>query len=176
MAATPHFAEKISAEILHALYRETPPATIRADTLAMRDRLAADLPPAGPFDVKHLPGGLLELSFIAEALQLIHGPANPALFRVNTSEALRTLANAGHLVPHDAQALIAADFFWRTIQGINRITGLADKESTPQPVMLAPLLRATGLPDLDALKAGMAQTAQTVRDCFERYITTGVRE
>jgi glutamate-ammonia-ligase adenylyltransferase len=176
LAATPQFAAKISMEITAALCREAPAAAIRADTLAMRNRLAAELPPAGPFDVKHVPGGMLELSFIAEALQLIHGPAEPELLRPNTTAALRALAEAGHLQKPDAEVLIAADFLWRSIQGINRITGFADKEASPQPAMLAPLLRATGMPDLAALTAAMANTGAAVRDCFERIITSGAKE
>ena len=44
-----------------------------------------DLPPRGPIDVKALPGGLMEVAFIAEALQLLHGPRDPALFQPNTA-------------------------------------------------------------------------------------------
>ena len=75
LAATPGFKATVCAELAQALSRPVSPEKIRRDTLSMRDRLAAEKPPVGPFDVKHLPGGMLELGFVAEALQLIHGPA-----------------------------------------------------------------------------------------------------
>ena len=172
LAATPGFAAIVSAAILTALTRADPPAKIRADSVAMRNRIEAELPSRGPFDIKTQPGGMLELSFIAAALQLIHGPAQPALFHTNTADALRALADAGHLPHADAQALLHADFLWRSIQGINRITGLSDRAHTVPPAMLTPLLRATGTADWEDLQAAMAHAKQNVRDCFERHIHT----
>jgi glutamate-ammonia-ligase adenylyltransferase len=171
LAATPEFLPRVRDAITEALSRPVAAAAIRADTLAMRDRLARERPPQGPFDVKHMPGGMLELAFIAEALQLIHGPDDKTLFRPKTAAALGALRDAGHLPPGDADVLIAADFLWRTIQGIDRITGLPDRPGdAPPAAMLAPLLRATGQPDLAALTAAMARHAAAVQDCFQRHI------
>jgi glutamate-ammonia-ligase adenylyltransferase len=174
LAATPGFTQPVRDEIATALSRPDAPEKIRRDTVAMRDRLAQEMPPRGPFDVKHVQGGMMEVTFIAEALQLIHGPTQPDLFRPNTAEALRGLSEAGHLPPEDAAALIAADFLWRSIQGINRITGLPDAATAPPQPMLAPLLRVTDTPDLDALRRSMERTSRAVRDCFERHINQGV--
>ena len=174
LAATPGFAPRMQAEIITALSRPEPADKIRQDTVAMRDRLEAELPPRGPFDVKTLPGGMLEIAFIAEALQLIFGPTDPSLFRPNTADSLRGLTSAGHLSEADGQALIDADFLWRSVQGIDRLTGLRETETDPPPAMLVPLLRATSTPDLDALREAMAKASRTVRRCFERYIWKGV--
>jgi glutamate-ammonia-ligase adenylyltransferase len=176
MAATTGFGGTVSHEIAVALSREAEPAIICDDVLAMRDRVAAELPPSGPFDVKYLPGGMLELGFIAEALQLIHGPADPNLFRANTADALRALATAGHIEAGDTSALIAADHLWRTVQGIARITGLTEKETEPPQIMLAPLLRATGTSNLDELCQMMAKASESVQNCFQRYIIAGAKK
>jgi glutamate-ammonia-ligase adenylyltransferase len=173
LAATPGFGAKVRQAILDALLREDIPEKIRADTLAMRDRLATEMPPRGPFDVKALPGGMMEVVFVAQALQLMHGPALPELFQPNTVAALRGLAQAGMLAGRDAETLIRADRFWRTIQGINRITGLSDRAETPPAAMLAPLLRATNTQDLAALRQEMAWTGAAARDCFDRIIKEG---
>jgi len=170
LAATPGFAARLRKAVIAALSRPDDPAKIRRDTVAMRERIAAELPPRGPFDVKTLPGGMLELTFIAEALQLIHGPAAPMLFRANTAEALLALAAAGHLAEADGQALVAADFLWRSIQGIDRLTGLRETETAPPAAMLTPLLRATATPDLAALRGAMGQASGVVRACFDKYI------
>ena len=173
LAATPGFTGIVTADIAAALARPAPAAIIRADTAAMREKINAEIKPAGPFDVKYRAGGMIEVAFIAEALQLIHGPADPTLFRANTAAAFGALAEAGHLPPAAAKALIAADRLWRTIQGIDRITGLGEATANPPPAMLAPLLRATGTADLAALTAAMAKAGETVRDCFERYLIKG---
>ena len=97
LAATPGFGPALRAAIDAALARPDFPRKILHDTVSMRDRLMAELPPHGPFDLKTRVGGMMELAFIAEALQLVHGPANPALFHANTSAALKALGAAGHL-------------------------------------------------------------------------------
>jgi [glutamine synthetase] adenylyltransferase / [glutamine synthetase]-adenylyl-L-tyrosine phosphorylase len=174
LAATPGFKDTVCAELAQALSRAVPPEKIRRDTVSMRDRLMAEKPPNGPFDVKHLPGGMLELGFIAEALQLIHGPADPKLFRTNSADALRALSAAGHLPEADAKALIAAGFFWRSVQGINRITGLSERATAPPAAMLRPLLRATGMADLAELQRAMEHTSGIVRACFNRHIAQDI--
>jgi glutamate-ammonia-ligase adenylyltransferase len=170
LAATAGFRDILSDEILTALSRPEPAATIRAETVTMLSKVNAEFTRVGPWDVKYRAGGMIELAFIAEALQLIHGPSEPMLFRANTAEALRALQRAGHVTEADAATLQGADFMWRTIQGIDRITGLRDQDATPPPAMLAPLLRATNTIDLGHLRATMTKAGEDVRDCFTRYI------
>jgi glutamate-ammonia-ligase adenylyltransferase len=170
LAATPKFAPALSAEILTALARPAPAADILDDTAAMLKRVNAEFPAGGPWDVKYCEGGMIELAFIAEALQLVHGPADPTLFRANTGAAIRALARAGHLADDDALCLLKADFLWRTIQGIARMTGMDEATQDPPPPMVGPLLRATGTADMADLRMVMAQGRAEVRDCFHRYV------
>jgi glutamate-ammonia-ligase adenylyltransferase len=170
LAASRGFAPKVKAAIRTALTRPDAPETIRADTVAMRNRLRAELKPRGMFDVKARPGGMLELAFIAEALQLIYGAAEPELLQPNTGAALQALGDGGHIAALDAARLVAADGLWRSIQGISRITGLNEADPNPPPAMLAPLLVATQTPDLAALHTAIEGAAATVQDCFARYI------
>jgi glutamate-ammonia-ligase adenylyltransferase len=170
LAATPKFGKILDREIVIALSRPEAPEKIKADAVAMLARVNAEIPPSGPWDVKHRVGGMIELAFIAEALELIFGPADPLLLRANTAEALRALAAAGHLARDDEAVLLAADFLWRTIQGIARITGLKEREADPPAAMLAPLLRATGALDLAGLRGTMERAGGNVRACFIRII------
>ncbi len=170
LAATPGFAAKVRLCIHEALCRAEPGAKILADTALMRDRLEAEHTPRGPWDVKARRGGMMETSFIVQALQLLHGPANPELFQPNTQAAIAALQDAGWLRPATARHLGEADILWRRIQGINRITGLSERAQTPPPALLAPLLRATGAPDLAALHEVMDASALGVHDLFNRMI------
>lgn len=170
MAATPGFAPVVREALGQALCRTEPAAKICADTDAMRAKLGEELPPRGPWDVKTMAGGMMDVMFIAQALQLIHGPAESALFHPNTRAALAGLGAAGHLSPQDTDALMQADLLWRTIQGINRITGLPDAAREPPPAMLSPLLRATGCEDLASLRATMAATEKSVQARFSHLI------
>lgn len=173
MAATPGFAQTIRTALLSALCRPERADKILTDTAAMRAKLMSEVKPRGPFDVRNIPGGMMDIGFITQALQLIHGPQDHNLFHPNTAKALRGLAAAGHLQKNDADSLIHADFLWRTIQGINRITGLSEKAHTPPASLAEPLLRLTGFETLSALQTVMADTAVHVHDIFTQIITKG---
>ncbi len=133
LAATPGFQPILADEILIALTREQEAATIRAETLSMLSKLNTEIAPAGPWDVKYRKGGMIELAFIAEALQLIHGPKQPDLFRGQYRRSPAGVAKFGHLSESDSALLQTADFLWRTIQGIDRITGPARPGHQPAP-------------------------------------------
>lgn len=175
MAATPGYSRTVNETILQALCRTEPRDKILTDTASMQARLAAEIKPRGPFDVRAIPGGMMEVGFVAQALQLIHGPENHALFQPHTATALQGLATAGYLSRARADILIHADFLWRTIQGINRITGLSEKAITPPPSMLEPLLRLTGFKTQLRLQREMADTACAAHDIFTQIITKGAR-
>lgn len=60
---------RMIAEILN---RDRAPAELIADVRAMRAEMAEHKPPAGPYDVKLVEGGLVDLEFCVHLLQLWH--------------------------------------------------------------------------------------------------------
>ena len=170
MTATRGFRPILQASITEALTRPVGPATIVADARSMRARLLRDAPPQGPFDLKHRAGGMIELAFITEALQLVHGPAWPGLFAPRTRQALANLATAGFLPQDEAGRLAAADFRYRTLQGMMRITGIAHPVPDMPATSLAPLLASSGARDFQSLLERVEADAALVRAAFIRHI------
>ncbi len=181
VAGPPALRRKIAAAIRAALttaHRDGGEAAVLRDAAAMRARMLRDLPPEGPWDVKLMPGGLVEVEFIAQALQLAHAAKRPSLLAPATRHALANLRKARILPAEEAEALIAADRLWRTILGLIRLTVGRRREATlPGPVEaamlrgVAPLFAPEDRPvDLAALHAQMQRTAETVRAVFERRI------
>jgi glutamate-ammonia-ligase adenylyltransferase len=68
----------------------------------MRSRLAATVPKD---DLKRGPGGLVDVEFIVQYLQLIHGPSFPPLRQTSTQAALRALETFGRLTAAEAKTL-----------------------------------------------------------------------
>jgi glutamate-ammonia-ligase adenylyltransferase len=161
---------RIEAAIVAALAAAGPPERVRADAASMRARLARELPPAGPWDVKLRPGGLMEVEFIAQTLQLIHAAAAIGLCHPTTRIALGNLAAAGHLPEDDAALLIRADRLWRTVQGMLRITFGRAPPPALTDAAAGPLLRTTGAVDVAALHASLDALAGQVRAAFIRHI------
>ena len=153
-------------------------ATSRRRTLQaacqMRARIAGDRPPQGPWDIKLLAGGLLEVEFIAQVMQIVCGDAR--VRHPETRIALRRLGRAGCLAEQDATSLIEADLFWRALQSRLRIlfgTTLPESaEAWTPPVREALLagLATSAIGDLDALRAHMLEMTGSVRRIFSQVV------
>lgn len=178
VAGPPALRKHIAAVLREAISKPGAAESALADAAAMRARMLRELPAEGPWDLKAMPGGLVEVEFIAQALQLRHAPQHPEILAPTTRIALARLGEAGILPPEEAAALIAADRLWRTVIGLIRLTiGKSREEALPAPVAAA-LLRAAGPllepkpVDLPALRAQMRDMAGTVRTIFERRVGT----
>jgi glutamate-ammonia-ligase adenylyltransferase len=146
-----------------------PARRTRADAVAMRARLLRDKPGEGAWDVKMRAGGLVEVEFIAQALQL--DPRIGTKRRhVTTRRALRACEAAGLLSGADARTLIAADRFWRTIQSLLRLMGgTAIPRGTVAPRLRELVAGGVGV-EADAIEAHMDATGHRVRSIFERHL------
>jgi glutamate-ammonia-ligase adenylyltransferase len=150
------------------------PALILPDTVAMRRRQLADLPPSGPWDAKRRRGGLMEVEFVAQALQLRLAATQPRVLSPITRVALHRLARAGVLPPAEAGRLIQADAAWRAIQGLLRITLGRSVPATLPEVTEARLHAAVdhvlgpapGIPLADRVEA----VAHEVSAAFQRHV------
>ena len=170
VAGPPALRAQVASAIADALAAAGDPARIRADAAAMRARMQRDLPPDGPWDVKQRAGGMIDVEFIAQVLQLVHGAAHPSVCSPTTRVALRRLAEAGLLPAPDAVLLLRADRVWRTVQGMLRITVGRDAGETLPEASARPLLRAMGARDLPALRVELDALAAEVRRAFVRYV------
>jgi glutamate-ammonia-ligase adenylyltransferase len=171
VAGPPALRARIEEAIAETLAAAGDPGRIRADAASMRARMARELPPDGPWDVKLRAGGQIEVEFIAQALQLIYAREAPELCSPTTRIALSRLAEAGKLRVDDAALLIRADHLWRTAQGMLRITvGRGARAALPEASAQA-LLRAVGNHvELDALRVTFDHLARHVRAAFVRHI------
>jgi glutamate-ammonia-ligase adenylyltransferase len=175
VAGPPALRRRVEARIAAALSARVDPVKVRGDAAAMRGRLARDLPPAGPWDVKLRAGGQIEVEFIAQTLQLVHGAERPDLFSPTTRLALARLRDAGLLDRADAGLLIRADLIWRTVQGSLRIAhgpSPPAKLSAAATAALLPAVTAAGatVVDLAALHATLEALARHVRAAFVRLV------
>jgi glutamate-ammonia-ligase adenylyltransferase len=142
------------------------------DTLAMRRRLEAELPDQGAWDAKLRPGGLMDVEFIAQALQLVHA-REPGLLHPRTRLALSALGAAGVLSRAEADRLVQADRLWRAVQGLLRITG---GRTVPAALPEATAARMRRVLDRlapsasSSLEVRLDEVAADVRAAFRRHV------
>jgi len=77
------------------------------------ERCQADMP---YLEYKSGPGGLIDIEFTTQALQLAYGKKGTNLHRENTREALRSLNHSGFLSPENAVSLLDNYNYLKTIE------------------------------------------------------------
>ncbi len=176
LAGPPALKRRVEAALKVARTRAADPAQVLADAAAMRARMLRDLPADGPWDVKAMPGGLVEVEFIAQALQVAHAHRMPAILSPTTRLALVALGKAGLIETGEAETLVTADRLWRAVTAHLRLTvGRWKEEALPEPVAAAlvaavgPLL-PTPVTDQAGFHAQMREVAAGVRAIFLRRI------
>ena len=115
-----------------------------ADVQAMRRRVVASLPAdeAGR-ELKLGPGGLRDIEFAVQLLQLVHGRADEALREPGTLPALAALAAGGYVGRADAAAMAAAYRFLRGVEHLLQLRQLRRTHLLPEdPVVLREIGRA----------------------------------
>ncbi len=141
------------------------------DVAEMRRRIAEQHPNPAPFDVKHRAGGMIDIEFIAQYLQLRDGARAPDILHPGTAAALAAAADAESLPAAAAATLIAALRLWRNVQGMVKLAVVEPFDETAAPPALLQLLaRAAGAVDFAGLAADMEAAADRGRALFETMI------
>ncbi|UQA95847.1 bifunctional [glutamine synthetase] adenylyltransferase/[glutamine synthetase]-adenylyl-L-tyrosine phosphorylase [Streptomyces halobius] len=107
------YVDALAQMVWHAAEREN----FVADVRQMRRRVVANIPAAQvDRELKLGPGGLRDVEFAVQLLQLVHGRSDATLRSPTTLEALGALAAGGYVGRQDAAALDAAYRFLRTLE------------------------------------------------------------
>jgi [glutamine synthetase] adenylyltransferase / [glutamine synthetase]-adenylyl-L-tyrosine phosphorylase len=115
-----------------------------ADVQAMRRRVVGSLPAdqAGR-EIKLGPGGLRDIEFAVQLLQLVHGRTDETLRAAATLDALAELAKGGYVGREDAASLAAAYRFLRTVEHLLQLRHLRRTHTLPEdPAVLRQVGRA----------------------------------
>jgi glutamate-ammonia-ligase adenylyltransferase len=99
---------------------------------AMRERQVRHLVTGGTFNAKFSPGGLVDVEYLVQGLQITHGHADPSLRLTNIRQAMAALAEAGVLAEEDYAQLRKAHTFLRwLIDGLRMVRGNAKDLTVP---------------------------------------------
>ena len=92
-----------------------------AELLHMRERQANELVAAGERNAKHSSGGLVDIEYYVQTLQILAGATEPSVRAPNTIAAIAALAVTGHVGYQDAAKLPEAYSFLRRLIGALRV-------------------------------------------------------
>lgn len=144
---------------------------------AMRERQVRQLVRPGTFNVKLSPGGMVDIEYLVQMLQIREGHHNPRLRVPNTLAAAAALCECGVLATADYQSLRAAYLFFRRLSdALRMVRGNARDLTTPSPgteefEFLARRMGWLGQPS--ELHEHIEQQVRVVSELVRRYLPDG---
>jgi glutamate-ammonia-ligase adenylyltransferase len=170
VSGAPGLAARVTAVIRDVLRRPRQPA-LAGDVVAMRRAIAKEKGDADRWDLKYAAGGLIDLEFIAQYLQLACGAETPQIFDTATLSVFDKAVRAGVLAIEDAEVLLPAARLYQDIGQILRLCVAPPFDPDAAGAGLKELLtRAADVPDFATLAAHLTETQERVRRCFERIV------
>jgi [glutamine synthetase] adenylyltransferase / [glutamine synthetase]-adenylyl-L-tyrosine phosphorylase len=171
MCGPPELADRVTAAIHKALTKPRDPAKTTKDVREMRALIAKEKGSTNIWDLKQVRGGLVDIEFIAQYLQLVHASSQPTVLHPTTGVALDRLAAAGILGAGDAAALGEA---WRLYSELTQITRLSSEgqfnPATAPDGLKQLLMRVADMPTFALLEAHIAAVQVDVAARFEQLI------
>jgi glutamate-ammonia-ligase adenylyltransferase len=168
------FGREVMAAVEQAAYRVPWQAEFVDQVLEMRERLEAS---RNQRDLKRGFGGIVDIEFLVQLLQVKYGGNNPGLRNPNTWRALDALAQAGLVADEDHRMLRASYDFLRTLESRLRIVhNLAVDELPHDAESLNKLARRlgfeprTGATPKDQLLVELEAHTTRIRGIFLRVL------
>jgi glutamate-ammonia-ligase adenylyltransferase len=167
----PALMNELQRDIHTALAEPRDREKVLADVVAMRSLMLREQGSTGLWDIKRVRGGLVELEFIAQTLQLIHAAAHPEVLDTNTLSALAKLYAAGLLEHETHTALKAAGLLYHRLTQVLRLC----VDGPYEPVKSLPALNqlvasAAAAPGIPAAEALLADTQAQVAGLFDEIV------
>lgn len=147
---------------------------IAADVQAMRKLIGEEKPPANIWDFKLIPGGLVDLEFIAQYLTLV-APVRglPAHVAGESTADVWTRVAAGAMEPQTYDDCMAALTLFTELSQIIRLCIDSDFEPKDAPSGLIDLVcRAGDCPDINTLEGEVKRLSKTVRKAFSTVVAS----
>jgi glutamate-ammonia-ligase adenylyltransferase len=170
IAGAPALGARIVEVIDRAVAHERERDNLAGQVADMRRRMAAQ----SERGLKHAAGGQVDIEFIVQFLQLCRGR------RTGSTElpaALRELRDDGDLAPDAAETLLSAHALYQRLSQLFAIA--SDKalavDEVPQALQRL-MVRAGEAPDIEFLRADLAERQRAVRALFEAIVAPVAEE
>lgn len=176
VAGDPALGRAVAGMVRTFLYGGPPAEDPRPEIARMRSRVEAELGREGPdrLDLKAGPGGLVDVEFAVQALQLLHGWKDESFRSPNTLEALEALRSGGIVSEKDGGAFAEGYRFLRRVEGRLRLLQERPTDAlVPTEERLAELARGVGAADGPRLLEEVRGHRSRVRGAYTRVMGGG---
>lgn len=170
-------ADQIRRIIEATIRRERSHDELRHAVREMRERIFKEHGSTSPWNVKHTRGGILEIEFTAQFLQLAHAHADPELCTSSTDRVVEQACERRLLEDDDARQLLVAHRLFHALHAVLRLALMDDLDPKTAPEGLREaLVRAVGRQfsedrapaDFTSIERWLIASEEAVRHIFER--------
>ena len=159
------------------VYRSAVDPSVAVGLAELVERSRHELSPDPSRDLKLGPGGIRELEFFAQTLQLVFGGQTPALRVQGTLEAVTRLRSRGMLSDREARTLSQAHALLRKLEHrVQWTTGVQTHLLPSEPDELARLSRTLGHDDERPLLAELSRVREAVSKLFASMLPKGQKQ
>ncbi|MBX9709628.1 MAG: bifunctional [glutamine synthetase] adenylyltransferase/[glutamine synthetase]-adenylyl-L-tyrosine phosphorylase, partial [Xanthobacteraceae bacterium] len=171
ISSSPGFAQHIEFILRDVLTRHRDKVIIANDVLEMRRAIADEKGDADIWDLKYASGGIIDIEFLTQYLQLVHAASMPDILSVNTLQVIDNAVRLGVLPSPDADVLRPAARLFHDLTQILRlcVTGTFKPEIAGDD-LLRVMTRAADAPDFSALEARLREIQTDVRGIFLKVL------
>jgi len=174
ISAPPAFRQKIEAIIRQVLTRPRDAAAVASDVADMRRAIALEKGEDDIWDLKYAAGGMIDIDFIAQYLQLVYAADKPDILDVSTLHVLDNAARLGVLPQSSVEILRSAARLYHDLTQILRlcVSDRFNPETSGENLLLI-LARGGDAPDFSSLQARVKETQAEVRRVFRTLMGNG---
>jgi glutamate-ammonia-ligase adenylyltransferase len=161
----------IAKTVRQTLTRKRDAASMARETRTMRALIAKEKGDSDIWDLKLAAGGLIDIEFVAQYLQLAFAHQHPGLLDVSTRKVVDTAVHASLVTPEQAEVLIDAHRLYTNTTQFMRLSmsGPFDPAKAATGVKRR-IAAAVGFPDFEALAAALGETRKRGRAAFETIV------
>jgi glutamate-ammonia-ligase adenylyltransferase len=171
ISSSPDFRARIENIIREVLARPRDAASVAGDVAEMRRAIALEKGEDDIWDLKYAAGGIVDIDFIAQYLQLVHAASKPDILDVSTLHVLDNAARLGVLPQSSAEVLRSATRLYHDLTQILRLcVSERFKPETSGEDLLRVMARAGDAPDFSSLEARVKETQTEVRRVFGEIV------
>ncbi len=161
----------VAKTVRQTLTRKRDAAKIAQETRTMRALIAKEKGDSDGWDLKLVAGGLIDIEFIAQYLELVFARQHPAILDVSTRKVVDMASRAGLITHEQAEVLMDAHRLYTDATQFMRLStsGPFDPAEAAAGVKRR-IAAAIGFPDFEAFAAALSEARQHVRATFEAIV------
>lgn len=173
IAGSHKMRQHINQVIKETLTRPRDEVVLATDVTTIRAKIEQQYGSFNIWDIKYVQGGLIDLEFIAQFLQLKHAHKHPDILNVNTKRVFSQLIKEQIITEQEGQKFTEAITLFLSLQSLLRLASdnISDRFFMSEAIKQE-LVRLTDYSSFEEIEQTLTNTQQQVNTYFKEKIQT----